>query len=196
MVPLQPQSGGKRALRLSAAAGASGSAVAWAETRPRTLTLTPQLLTEYLEEIGATQTTGEDWRKSGLSTWRESYVKLAKTIFRVGADADDRAWAEPVGLALEIVPETDPMALKPGDTLAIRLLLNGEPLAGLAVGAVGERSPAVLHPTDAQGRVAFTIRSRGTWLIRATLLRRASLPDADWQSWFTTLTFVVGTAAP
>lgn len=196
VVPLEPQAGGRRALRLAAPLRSAGAAVAWIETRPRTLTLTPKLLTEYLEEVGATQTIGEEWRKSGLATWRESYVKLAKTVFRVGADAGDRGWAEPVGLALEIVPETDPTALKPGDPLAVRLLLDGRPLAGLATGAVGERGPAVLRTSDDQGRATFTLGSDGPWLIRATLLRRASLPDADWQSWFTTLTFAVGSAAP
>lgn len=194
-VPLEPQPGGKQALRLAAAAGASGGAVAWVETRPRTLKLTAEQLSHYLEEVGAGETLRQEWRKSGLSTWRESYVKLAKTVFRVGDASGDRGWAEPLGLDLEIVPDTDPSALRSGDTLSLRLLWRGQPSAGMSVGAATRGRSLALLKTDGEGRVSFAIDADGPWLIRATRIERASLPDADWRSWFTTLTFTATSGA-
>jgi uncharacterized GH25 family protein len=194
-VPHEPQPSGKQALRLAAPLTGAGSAVAWVETRPRTLKLTAEQLAHYLEEVGAGETLSREWKNSGLSTWRESYVKLAKTVFRVGADSGDRAWAEPLGLDLEFVPDTDPSSLRSGDTLSVRLLWKGLPLVGSAVGAASRGRSLPLRHTDADGRVALAIDAEGPWLIRATRIERAPLPDADWQSWFATLTFTAAAGA-
>jgi hypothetical protein len=189
--PLVPRSGGRRALRLAATAGASGSAVAWVETHGRTLALTPDQLTHYLDEVGADEALRRQWTTSGLTTWRESYVKLAKSVFRVGEGSGDRSWAEPVGMDLELVPEADPSALRRGDTLSVRLLWRGQPVAGLAVGAASRSRSLPLQTTDSTGLVRFSIEADGPWLVRATRIERATLPDADWRSWFATLTFSV-----
>jgi uncharacterized GH25 family protein len=189
--PLEPANGGTTALRLRSRAAGPGFAAAWIETRPRTLELTPQELAHYLEEVGAADTIGAEWKSSGLSTWRESYVKLAKTLVRLGKGPDDRSWGEPVGLELEIMPERDPTSLRPGESLSFRLSFKGKPLEGLAVGADKRGGSLGLRKTDSEGRVAFAIDAAGPWLIRATRIERAALPDADWRSWFTTLTFDV-----
>lgn len=192
--PLKALPGGRRALRLAVTVPASGSAVAWIETRPRTLTLTAEELSHYLEEVGAGDGLRREWKESGLAAWRESYVKIAKTSFRVGAAAGDRGWAEPLGLDFEIVPESDPSALREGDRLSVRLLWRGRAAAGFAVGAVSRGRSRPLQTTDAEGRASFAVDALGPWLIRATRIERASLPDADWRSWFTTLTFASGPA--
>jgi uncharacterized GH25 family protein len=179
------------ALRLSAAAAAEGIAAVWVATRPRTLTLTPEQVDEYLAEVGATDTVGPLWRKSGQTSWRETYAKLAKTFVRVG-EAADGSWAEPVGLSLELVPEADPTRLGVGDTLALRLLLDGRPLADFPVGA----APAVpgrplLLRTDAQGRVSVRLSQPGPWMLRVTRIVPSALRAGEWDSAFTTLTLDV-----
>lgn len=179
-----------KALRLRARAEGAGLAAAWIETHPRTLTLKPKELTHYLEEVGA-DTIGVEWKSSGLAAWRESYAKLAKALVRVGAAPDDPSWGEAVGLELELVPERDPTSLRPGESLSVRVLFRGRPLADLAVGAATRGRSLPLQKTDADGRVSFALASAGPWLVRATRIERASLPDADWRSWFATLTFAV-----
>lgn len=183
-----PERGG---LRLTATPSAAGVAVAWAETKPRTLTIEPQELHHYLEEIGALETVGREWEARGRPEWRESYVKIAKAILRVGG-GEDASWGEPLGLALELVPEADPTRLRPGETLPVRLLLAGHPVADLAIGALGAGARATLTRTDAEGRARVIIDRSGPWLLRATLIRPPATAEAPWQSHFTTLTLHVG----
>jgi uncharacterized GH25 family protein len=184
-------SAGKEALALSAAVRSAGVAVLFVELKPRTLELTPEQVEHYLEEIGATQTAGPKWRARGGKRWRESYVKLAKTFVAVGGGGD-ASWADPVGLSLELVPESDPTHLRSGDGLVVRLLLDGRPLAGLPVGAVGPRGAVPPQATDEGGRVRFALDAPGPWLLRATRLVEAEGGGLDWRSQFTTLTLVVG----
>lgn len=180
-----------KALALSAVLDKDGVALAWIATGPRSLELTPEEVVHYLEEVGAADTIGVEWKKSGKKVWRESYVKLAKTYVRVGDPSRDRSWDEPVGLALEMVPEADPTLLKVGDILPLRLLRNGAPIAGLAVGAVASGTKASIHKTDADGRVTVAVDRAGPWLLRATAIRRASGGEGGWESVFTTLTLDV-----
>jgi hypothetical protein len=193
--PLEAAAKNAQALRLRARTGGEGIATAWVETRPRTLTLKPDELAHYLEEVGAGDTIGAEWRRSGLGAWRESYVKLAKTLTRVGGARDDASWGEAVGLELELLPERDPTSLRPGESLGVRLSFRGQPLPGLAVSAAARGRSLPLQKADAEGRVSFTLDRAGPWLVRATRLERAAGADADWRSWFATLSFVIGDAA-
>jgi len=183
-------------LRLSAVLDRQGVAAAWIETRPRTLDLKPEEVAHYLEEVGAADTVGAEWKKSGGKVWRETYVKLAKTYVRVGEPSEDRSWAEPLGLALEMVPEKDPTRLKEGESLPLRILWQGKPISGLSVGSVGSGpGRGSLRKTDAEGRVSVVLDRPGPWLLRATLIRAAGSGEGQWNSHFTTLTLEVGASA-
>jgi uncharacterized GH25 family protein len=140
--PLQVEGARDGALALRAPAAGDGIAVAWVATHPRSIELKADDVRHYLEEIGALDTIGKQWEKSGRAQWRESYVKLAKTYVRVGQPASDASWSTPVGLALELVPELDPTRLVRGDTLRLRLLRQGRPLPKASVGAPARGSPA------------------------------------------------------
>lgn len=95
-------------------------------------------------------------------------------------------------MSLEIVPEKDPTAMRPGDELLVRVLRNGRPAAAFAVGLVRQGDAhGVLQSTDDQGHATFPVGKAGRWLLRATDLRRSTKPEADWESDFTTLTFEV-----
>jgi uncharacterized GH25 family protein len=185
--PLAPGAA-SRDLRLSGPAGAGGIATAWIATRPRTLTLTPEQVEEYLEEIGGQETVGAEWKKSGQKTWRETYVKLAKTFVRVGETAD-RSWSEPVGLDFELLPEADPTRLSVGGRLSLVLLWQGRPLPGFPVGAVpAPPGKARLLKTDAEGRLSLSLDQAGPWLLRATRVAPSTARPGEWDSVFTTLT--------
>jgi hypothetical protein len=188
--PLDAKAGGEKTLVLEAALPTAGIAVLWVESRPRTLSLQPAEVEEYLDEIGAPDGVRARWKKDGR--WRESYRKIAKTFVRAGDGAADRSWAEPVGTALEIVPEQDPTALRAGDTLAVRVLHNGTALPRFSVAAVaGGQAHGLLRTTDEQGRVRFPLDRPGPWLIKGTLIEPSRVPDTDWESIFATLTVSV-----
>lgn len=183
---------GEKALALGARLDAEGVATLWVELHPRTLELEPAEVEEYLAEIGAEPAVRTRWQDTPGRRWRETYSKHAKSFVRVGAPKDDRSWAEPVGMGLELVPERDPTRLRAGDELVVRLLHGGQPLPGLAVGLVREGSEhGTLARTDAAGRASFRLGEAGRWLLRATHLRPASAPEVDWESDFATMTFGV-----
>jgi uncharacterized GH25 family protein len=191
LVPGAAADGDGKTLTLAAAVAEKGVATLWIKTRDRSLSLTPDEVTHYLDEIGADETLRAKWRSSGAKSWRETYAKVAKTFIRVG-DAGDESWREPVGAALEMVPESDPTALRVGDSFTVRLLWQGKPFAGLAVGAVGAApAKAALQTTDDAGRVSFVFDRPGPWLLRATYLRPSAVRKGEWESVFTTLTVEV-----
>jgi nickel transport protein len=73
--------------------------------------------------------------------------------------------AQPLTDALEIVPLTDPRALKPGDKLTVIVTENRKPRVGVPVAYDGETRGA----TGDDGRVAIRVRHGGVQLIAASL---------------------------
>jgi uncharacterized GH25 family protein len=182
-----------KSLRFKAKLAAPGVATLWVDLAPKSIELKPAEVEEYLDEIGASAEVRKGWAEAGKDRrWRELYTKHAKTFVRVGNPAADRSWAEPTGMALEIVPDKDPTALRPGDELPLRVLADGKPLANFPLGLVREGDKkGLLRATDAEGRVTFHLDRSGRWLLRGTQLRRSSKPETDWESDFTTLTLEV-----
>jgi uncharacterized GH25 family protein len=183
----------KNALRLRVSLAEAGIATLSAESKPRTLELKPKEVREYLAEIGAWETVGKQWSSEGTGRWRETYVKHTKTFVRVGEPKADDSWREPLGMALELVPEKNPTQLKPGDELPVRVMRDGRPVPGLSVGlAAAGDTKGTLRISDSAGRVTFPLPRPGWWLLRATRLEKSSKPDEDWESHFATLTVFVG----
>lgn len=190
---LASDAAGKKAMRLKARFAEPGIAAAWIESKPRSLELKPEQVREYLREIGAWDTVGKKWESGGAGRFRESYTKHAKAYVRVGRPEGDASWGEPVGMALELVPDSDPTQLPAGRELVVRLLSNGQPVTDASVGMVAAKAKSgSLSKTDAEGRVRLRPDRAGWWLIRATVVEPVSKPDLDWESRFTTLTVFVG----
>ena len=192
--------GAAHSLRFRAPLRRAGVATLWVDLGPRELSLDSAQVIEYLGEVGAPDSVRRAYLRpppaGGVRRWRERYVKHAKAVVRVSspqrpAPAADSSWREAAGQALELVPDVDPTALRPGDTLRVRLLgAGGTPVPYTGVGLVGAgtRPAGVLARTDAAGRAAFRLPGGGRWMVRATVLRPAAEPDLDWESDFTTLT--------
>jgi uncharacterized GH25 family protein len=187
-LPLVVKGEAAKALELTTKPSAAGIETLWVESRPRTLSLGPAEVEEYLDEIGAPASVRARWKSSGR--WRETYRKLAKTFVRVGEPGTDRSWADPVGVDLEIVPEEDPTAVRAGSPLPIRVLRQGQALPGFSV-AAARAGRSSMRTTDANGRASFMLDEAGPWLIKGTLLEESRAADTDWESLFTTLTVSV-----
>jgi uncharacterized GH25 family protein len=124
----------------------------------------------------------------------EVFSRCAKALVLVGPPGTgvQAPVDRPVGLTLEIVPEKNPYAMKPGDELPVRLLYQGKPLEGALVIALG------LHQTDGKlaarsgkdGRVRLRLPEAGFWLVKAVHMVPAP-PDTgvDWESLWASLTF-------
>ena len=182
---------GPKALTLTARPAREGLAVGWIALAPRELSLEPRLVAEYLEEIGETERAGRLWAaRPEPKRWRETYRKHAKALLRVGTPADgDPTWREPVGLALEIVPEPSVESLAKGGRVEVRVLKAGQPFADFPVAAIAASGARTLARTDAAGHVCFANAEEGPLLLAGTDLRLRD--DGRWESDFSTLTLTV-----
>lgn len=182
----------EHSLRLQTSLADAGVATIWVELQPRTIELQPNEVEDYLQEIGASDLVRARWEAGGRH-WREQYVKHAKTFVRVGEPASDRSWSQPVGMYLELVPQSDPTTLVDGDDLVVEVLRDGSSLPGLAIGIQreGGGSAGSMRKSDAGGLVTVHFDGAGRWLLHGTLLHAAPGPDFDWDSHFTTLTLEV-----
>ena len=171
----------------------AGLATCWVELKPRQLELTPDQVEEYFAEIDATPEVRKEWHDmKPPKRWREVYVKHTKTFITVGNE-NDVSWSKPVGMSLEIVPDSDPGNLRAGDLFEVIVLRNGISLPSFPLGLVLEGNKhAEFYSTNSEGRVAFKLKRAGRYMLRGTDLRRSTKTDLDWESDFTTLTFHVG----
>ena len=134
---------------------------------------------------------------------REAYRRCAKTLVQAGpANPRDtaRAYARPVGLPLELVPEQNPYLLRPGGLLTVRVLRGGLPLPGALVQVwqqtAGQPARTTKFYSNQNGRGLFRLSAPGRCLV--STVRMAPTPDparADWQSTWASLTFGTGTVA-
>jgi len=124
---------------------------------------------------------------------REVFSRCAKSLLAVGG-LGGPALTRPVGLTLELTPETDPYTLGPGASLSVRLLYEGKPLAGalvMALDATDAKTPQKIR-SDKDGRATFTLPRSGAWLIKAVhMIPGARDTGADWESFWASLTFAI-----
>jgi hypothetical protein len=147
---------------------------------------------DYLKEEGLSHVI--DWRAKNSEAdkkARERYSKYAKAIVLAGAP--DAGFSRAVGLPIEIIPEQAPDAVKPGESLTVRVLFRGAPAANvqvIAASATGKPTP--LGSTGADGRLPVRIPGSGTYRLHALQMERCADPAAaDWESFWAMLTFEV-----
>jgi uncharacterized GH25 family protein/ketosteroid isomerase-like protein len=198
MLRLRPSGAGQRVIAVT--------------LHPRSVRESAAGFRRYLELEGAPDAL-ERVDREGLLAGRDSvmrrYTKYAKTLVEVGRGGP-RAYAHAAGHPLEFLPEADPAALGQGDTLSVRLLFRGSPLANAAVHAgfvatpqgrvlLSAPSPEPdLHVrTDAQGRVRVPLRAAGLWNVRTLHVTEADRGSgADWDTHWATLVFHIGDQRP
>ncbi|MBC8082156.1 MAG: DUF4198 domain-containing protein [Hymenobacter sp.] len=161
------------------------------------LTLEAAKFNAYLKEDGLDYILLQRQQGNSLSKpGREAYRRCAKTLVQVGSPATTdtaRAWSRPTGLALDLVPEQNPYALRVGGSLTIRVLADGLPRPGQLVQVwqrtAGKPVQIIKLYSNQNGRVLFRLTSPGQYMVSTVRMVPATLPEADWQSTWSTLTF-------
>jgi uncharacterized GH25 family protein len=171
----------------------AGVYVVAVQTKARVLTLDPAAFNEYLVSDGLPHIYRLRAKEKTLDQpGKERYSKSPKVLLKVGEGKGDAT--KPVGVPLEIVPVGDPFALKVGDTLKVRVLFDGKPLADANLGwdhpGDGE-PPSGTVRTDAKGEALVPVAKTGLMTIRLTHMTRPKAAEYEWESFWTTLTWTV-----
>ncbi|MBL9189422.1 MAG: DUF4198 domain-containing protein [Opitutaceae bacterium] len=160
-----------------------------------TITLAPDKFLGYLEEDGlefidAARKAAKQDKEPG----RERYLRCVKTLVRVG-DKSDATYATRTGQRLEIVPQSDPFATRPGSRLGFSVIFDDKPLAGALVRAWHHREKNLIlirGRTAADGTIAFDLPHAGEWMISVVhMIPIKDVPGYDWQSYWGNLTFAL-----
>lgn len=190
---------------------ANGQYVIGVQLAPRNVRESPESFKRYLDLEGAPEARIR-YEKAGLlpaaagDSITRRYAKYAKTLIEVGRGA--RAYTQSADHPLEFMPLDDPSTLKVGDTLRVRMMLLGKPVADakLHAGSVALNAQTlrdttsarqaskldVKLETDGQGIAAFVLSRAGLWNVRTLqIIPAVKGSGADWDVHWATLVFSV-----
>lgn len=185
--------GGKPLTRFTL--GRPGGYLVVADRTTQYLTHDPAKFDEYLEEEKLADVMADRMKRGEQKKQaRERYTRYLKSLVVVG-EGGESAHGLVLGQRLEIVLESDPSKVRVGESLGVRVLFDGKPLAGASVSAYArdELSSAELDGrTNAEGRVELKVARAGSWLVRLVTMRRCEgCVDADWESFWASYAFTV-----
>jgi uncharacterized GH25 family protein len=173
---------------------AAGVATLGYHSTPARLELEATKFEAYLREEGLEAVIAERARRGESAlAGRERYERCCKSLVQVGGEG--RGGGATLGLPLEFVVIGDPFDPDAAD-LELELRFEGRPLADARVGVLplGEDDPAAppaeerVLQSDERGRLR--VPRAGRWLIAAVHMQRAAPgEDADWHSWWGSLTY-------
>lgn len=189
VAPMVPVGQATAALLLRAPADA---ATCWAQLSELQIELPPDKIALYLRELQASAELRATWAEMAARgvKWVERYTKHARVELGLAAPAP-----APVPMGMDMIVETSAGATAPlrvGDTVRVRVLRDGQPLAGLAVEWRSDASRLGLwHRTDAEGRFEMKLLIAGQSLLRGIDLRLSATERDVWVSRFMTLSLRV-----
>lgn len=125
---------------------------------------------------------------------RYRYSKYVKTIVQVGSKRTD-SFRTVLGYPVEMVPQTNPYALRRGATIEILCLKDGKPLVGQTVlvgyEAGGKVSAEKAFRSDRKGIIKVRLGSAGKWYAKFINMVKVNDPKLNYESKWATLTFEI-----
>ncbi|MBI4546711.1 MAG: DUF4198 domain-containing protein [Ignavibacteriae bacterium] len=164
----------------------------------RLIELKPDEYREYLTSEGLDHILNlRKERNEENKPGRERYSRYVKTLLDCQSSRQENASKE-VGQTIELIPLENPYHKTVGDTFHVKLMFKGKPLAHALVSGTYTGftdKPDTYHQsarTDSNGVVGVHLTSVGPWLIRTVhMLPLNNSKEADWESWWASLTFEV-----
>lgn len=173
-----------------------GTYVLGASLLPREITLSGSDFNGYLETEGILPIIERRRERGELdSSARERYHKHVKALLQVGTERSDDYTAV-LGYPAELVPLENPYSLRRGQSLRVRALVEGKPVAGQVVIAGGRtRSGARIEPrrsvTDSAGVANVRLTPAGRWYVKFIHMEPVTSDSLDYESKWATLTFEI-----
>ena len=149
---------------------------------------------DYLKEDGLDNVL--DHRKSTNSLnkpAKEFYRRYSKLLLQAGNKRDD-TYKKVLGFPIEIIPEINPYQLKKGDAVTFKILSEGKPAFGVKVrvwNRFQNRTTIQNIYTEKNGVIEMHISNPGAWMISVVKMVPTKEVGAEWQSYWTSLTFGV-----
>jgi uncharacterized GH25 family protein len=191
VLPLQHDPAGMARLR------ESGLQVVSFENTPTYLELPAERFNAYLQAEGL-ESILQAREEAGASNkpGKEAYSRCAKTLLWVKGGQPPAAGAglhaRPVGMTLELLPETDPYDMKAPATLTVKLIYQAQPVPGAVVMALNRNAPDEVQRVESgpDGRAEFQLQRGGVWMVKAVhMVPAAAAAPEDWRSYWASLTF-------
>jgi len=169
------------ALRLTHKPTAAGQYLVAISLTPGTLRNASAGFLRFLRAEGAASEAARLERENtlaGMDSVAFTHAAHAATVVQVG-QGGPRGFARTAGLPLEFVPVNDPTQLRVGDTLHVRVLGSGKPVAGIGVDfksaasdttAAGPNTAYTTQLADANGVVHVPVTVAGPWIVRSAFV--------------------------
>lgn len=172
----------------------AGNYVVGLSTGTREIDLKAKDFNEYLIEDGIPDTLADRKKRNELTRdVREQYSKHVKTIFQAGGEQSDN-YKTALGYPVEIVPQTNPYALKSGADFEFLCLKDGKPLTNQFVMSGHEDASGKLITsenvrTNSKGIAKIKLGGAGRWYVKFINMTRLADPKINYESKWATLTF-------
>ena len=149
---------------------------------------------DYLKEDGLDDVLDQRKRTNSLSKpAKEFYRRYSKLLLQAGNKRDD-TYKKVLGFPIEIIPEVNPYLLKRGDAVKFKVLFEGKPAFGVKVrvwNRFQNRTTIQNIYTEKNGVVETHVSNPGAWMVSVVKMVPSKQAGAEWQSYWTTLTFGV-----
>jgi hypothetical protein len=175
--------------------GEPGTYVVGVSTLTRDLGLSAADFNEYLAHDGIPDVLEQRERDGELEkdVW-ERYSKHVKAVFQVGEETSSGLDVV-LGYPAELVPLTNPYGMSIGGEMAVRAVVDGEPVSGQLVLAGGEGADGPFQEasarTDADGVVRFRLDAPGRWYVKFINMQKTDAEGMDYESKWATLSFEI-----
>ncbi|MEM9338883.1 MAG: DUF4198 domain-containing protein [Bacteroidota bacterium] len=198
---------------LNLTTGSQGTWVAGVSTKPRTFGMSAKSFNDYLKHDGVLDMlTSRETNGTLGDSAIEKYSKHVKIFFQVGDERTNDYQTE-LGYPIEFIPLKNPYTIHPDDSLPVKLVFNGQPLANQLVYVGNKAASKHTHNghthshdektdhkhdelrqfrTDEQGLFNVPISSEGIWYIRTIHLVEVEEEGLTHESNWATITFAVG----
>lgn len=180
--------------------GGAGTYVAGVSTKPKIIEMKAEDFRNYLKHEGVPDTLAAFDKGARPEQVRERYSKHIRAVFQVG-DKRSSDYSKALGYPVEIILKNNPYQMKVSDELRFQVLYKGKPVANQFVNAshagyhghdtAGGHLNAYQLRTDQNGIAKFKITKPAVWYIALIHMQKASDPEADYESNWATVTFLV-----
>jgi len=153
----------------------------------------PGAFQKYLDEekITGISFDSTEWKRSIV---KEKYSRCIKSLVLSGEPGNENLCSKVIGQRLELVLLNNPYALSHGERLTVKLLWEGQPLAGRWVTASFQEADGSLMEiaqlTDKKGMTSFNVTAHTVYYLHVVnMIKLKEGSDADFESVWASYSF-------